>query len=138
MSSQQQIWTSSLGSVERRSYEVLEDMSGIIAPRGATSITLQFDYFDTEESYDFVIIKSCTTINCSNTTELGKYSGSTIPGPVTSNTGFLLIKWNSDEIETFSGWSAHWISSVITGMKIDLSGSLCVCSPKDSVRGITY
>ncbi len=115
MSSQQQIWTSSPGRVERKQYELNEDMSGIIAPKGATSIRLQFDSFDTEEDYDFVTIKSCTTINCSNTTVLGSFSGSTIPSPVTSKTGIMLIHWTSDNSVTFSGWSARWNSSVVTG-----------------------
>jgi hypothetical protein len=124
MSSQQQIWTSSVGSVERRNYNNNEIMSGIIAPTTAGSVTLRFTFFDTEVGYDFVTIKSCTAIDCQQSTELGKYSGSTIPGPLTSNTGILLIEWKSDVIVTASGWSASWMSSTVAGMvfeKVELS-----------------
>ncbi len=110
MLSEPQIWTSAAGSVKRINYDVDEVMSGIIAPDGAGSVTLIFDSFDTEEEYDFVTIKSCTAIDCSETSVLGEYSGSTIPGPLTSNSGIMLIEWESDESVTFSGWSAHWSS----------------------------
>jgi hypothetical protein len=115
MSSNQQTWTSASGSVERINYEVDEDMSGIIAPDGAGLITLIFDSFDAELGYDFLTVKSCTTNDCSETSVLGEYTGSTIPSPVKSNTGIMLIEWWSDEIITRTGWSAHWSS----GMPVD-------------------
>jgi hypothetical protein len=114
LSSDKQAWNSSAssGSVNRINYNVNEDISGIIAPEGAGLITLMFDSFDTEEEYDFVTVKSCTSIDCSETMVLGEYSGSTIPSPVTSYTGIMLIGWSSDDSVTFSGWSAHWSSGI--------------------------
>ncbi len=110
MTSQRQTWTSSTGTVERRNYNNNEVMSGIIAPTGAGAVTLRFTVFNTESGFDFVTVKSCTATNClqSGVTELGRYSGSTIPGPVTSNTGIMLIEWTSDSIVFTSGWSADW------------------------------
>jgi hypothetical protein len=116
MSSQQQTWTSLAAAVKRTSYENLEIMSAVIAPTGATSVTLQFTSFDTEKDYDFVTIKSCAAVNCSQSSELGKYSGSTIPSPVTSDTGIMLIQWKSDISIILSGWSANW-SSLAPGGK---------------------
>jgi hypothetical protein len=109
MTSQRQTWTSSAGSVERKNYNNNEAMSGIVAPTGASVVILTFSTFFTESGYDFVTVKSCATISClSGVTELGKFSGSTIPGPVASNTGIMLIEWTSDISGAFSGWSAVW------------------------------
>jgi hypothetical protein len=115
LSSQQQVWTQSLGGVYRTNYANSEAMSGIIAPTGALSITLQFTDFLTESNYDFVILKSCTAIDCVQSSELGRFSGSTIPSQVTSNTGFMMVQWISDFSVTASGWSAIW-NSVIAAL----------------------
>ncbi len=116
MSDQVQMWTSPAGSVERKSYDVDESMSAVIAPPGASSVTLQFTSFDTEEEYDFVTIKSCIAIDCLQSIELGQYSGSMIPDSVTSGTGILLIQWETDASVIAPGWSADWSSeSVLEG-----------------------
>jgi hypothetical protein len=113
MHSGQQIWTSSAGSVSRMNYGSREVMSGIIASNG--SVELWFCLFDTEAGYDFVTVSSCDSIDCSQTSVLGEYSGSTIPAPVTSITGILLIQWTSDESNTASGWTAEWSASASAG-----------------------
>ncbi len=109
MSAQQQTFTNQDGSVERTgTYGDSESMSAIIAPAGATSITLQFTSIETEECCDFVTIKSCTTPDCLQSTQIGRYSGTTIQGPVTSDTGIMLIRWDSDSSVSGYGWSADW------------------------------
>jgi hypothetical protein len=113
MSSIQQTWTNPEGSIRRMPYSSNEIMSAIIAPTGATSITLQFTSFSTEFALDIVVLSRCTAINCFQRTELGRFSGQTIPGPVTSNTGVILIQWTSDSSVEFSGWSATWTSPSI-------------------------
>ncbi len=115
LNTQQQTWTSPAGTVTRTNYGNYESMSGVIAPAGVSSITLQFTSFQTEQNYDIVIVKSCTAIDCLQSTVLGQYSGSSIPSPVTSNTGVMLIQWTSDSIVTRSGWSASWSSVMIVG-----------------------
>jgi hypothetical protein len=90
-------------------------MSGVIAPEGALLITLRFTAFQTEKNYDFVTIKSCTAIDCLQSRVLGRYSGSGIPSPVTSNTGILMILWESDSSVTEYGWSAIWNSTLMAG-----------------------
>jgi hypothetical protein len=122
MSSEQQNWTSLAGAVQRNDYDNSEIMSAIIAPPGASSVTLQFMTFETEEECDFVIISSCTAAdNCSQSSELGKYSGSTIPEPVTSDTGIMLIQWETDGSVVYSGWSANWSSLVAEGKTASFS-----------------
>ena len=116
MDIKQETWTSPAGSVERRDYLDNEDMAGIIAPTGASSITLTFTFFSTEAQYDTVTILSCIAIDCLEGSELGPYSGwSTMPSPVTSNTGIMKIQWRSDRSMHYSGWSATW-SSTLRGM----------------------
>ena len=66
-------------------------MAGIIAPTGASSITLTFTAFDTELNYDKLTVLGCVTYDCSQTAILlDAYSGSVIPSPVTSSTGIML------------------------------------------------
>jgi hypothetical protein len=120
MSSKQQIWTSSAGALQRKPYGNGESMSAIIAPPGASSVTLRFTSLDTEKCCDFVTIKSCTAANCLQSSNLGKYSGSTIPSQVTSDTGILLIQWESDCRRVYSGWSVSWSAnwrSLVSGGK---------------------
>jgi hypothetical protein len=105
MQTTQPIRSCSSGTVGRLNYQDYEDLSVIISSSAA--ITLTFNVFDTEEDYDKITVSSCTTTLCSEVNVLlDGYSGSTIPGPVTSTTGIMLIVWKSDEIYTFSGWDA--------------------------------
>ena len=84
-------------------------MAGIIAPTGASSITLTFTAFDTELNYDKLTVLGCVTYDCSQTAILlDAYSGSMLPSPVTSSTGIMLIIWHSDASNSRSGWGATW------------------------------
>jgi hypothetical protein len=112
---QQQLWTRPAGIVRKVDYGNLENMSAVLAPAGAISVTLQFTAFHTEQNYDFLSVRSCTAVECAQTSLLGRYSGSTIPGPLTSSTGIMLIQWTSDEENSDSGWSAAWSSVVVGG-----------------------
>ena len=103
------IWTCSSGQVSRLNYGSSESMSGIIS--ASAPVTLSFTAFETESGYDKVTLSSCPSTSCSSTLVLlDHYSGSTIPSPVTSSTGIMLIQWQSDGSGTRSGWSAVWSS----------------------------
>jgi hypothetical protein len=133
MSSVQQVWTSSNGNVRRMTYGNNEDMSAIIAPARAATVRLQFISFSTEPGFDFVTVNSCTAIDCSQTSQLGKFSGTTtIPGPVTSNTGIMQIRWTSDASAPYPGWSASWSSTTDNGMQRCIT---ILCTPEASVSG---
>jgi hypothetical protein len=112
---QRQLWTRPAGVVRKVDYGDLENMSVVIAPAGATSVTLQFTAFRTEQNYDVLNVRSCTAVECAQTSLLGRFSGSTIPGPLTARTGVMLIQWTSDAENTESGWSASWSSVVVGG-----------------------
>ena len=86
-------------------------MSGLIAPTGAISIILTFTAFDTEARFDILTVESCTTHSCAQrTTLLSAHSGPEFPGPIVSNTGFMLIRLVSEQSVTDFGWSAAWSS----------------------------
>ena len=115
LNGKQQLWTRPAGRVSKLAYGNFENMSAVIAPAGASSVTLQFTAFRTELNYDFLSVRSCTAVDCAQTSLLGRYSGPTIPGPLTSSTGIMLIQWTSDDVTTESGWSASWSSVVVGG-----------------------
>ncbi len=85
----------------------------VIAPAGATQISLNFTAFNTEASYDFVRV-----YNGPDDTSplLGTYSGNTLPSSIstTAGVGAMCIKFTSDTSNTFSGWSANYTSVVTT------------------------
>lgn len=107
ISNQNPIWNYAYGYVSRLNYAALESMSGVIAPLGATSVTLRFISFATEKGSDFVTVKSCLNISYCDTVLL-HHSGPTLPGLVTSATGIMRIEWDSDDMVTATGWEATW------------------------------
>ncbi len=101
------VWNCPSGQVSRLNYGYSESMSGIIS--ASAPVILYFTAFVTEAGYDKVTVSSCPTTSCSTTVVLlDRYSGSAIPGPVSSSTGVMLIQWTSDAIVSMSGWSAFW------------------------------
>lgn len=89
------------------------DCKWLIQPTGATSITLNFVSFDTEQNYDGVIVYDGVDTSA---TQLGLFTGSTIPSPVTSTGGSMLVWFLSDEIIRDVGFSANY-SSTSTGIE---------------------
>ena len=85
----------------------------VIAPPGATQISLNFTAFNTEASYDIV-----TIFNGPDDTYpvLATYSGSALPSTVTTSAGIgaMCIKFTSDESTTNAGWTASYTSVGIT------------------------
>ena len=96
-------------------YPVSEDMQAIIAPPGASSVTLTFSRFQTESGYDVLSVYACTSAVSCSTRPLLQRSGSRIPAPVTSSTGIMLLVWSSDDSITDLGWSATWTSTTASG-----------------------
>jgi hypothetical protein len=97
------------GTIGRLNYGNSESLSVIVSYPAA--ITFAFIDFDTEAGFDKITLSSCTSISCSSKTVLlNGHSGSTIPSPVTSTTGIMLIEWQSDGSVTRSGWYAFWAS----------------------------
>ncbi len=78
-----------------------------IAPPCATTVTLSFSQFKTEQNYDGVIIYD----DYAGTNRLAAYSGTSIPSTVTSTTGKMLVIFVSDYATTMQGFSANYTST---------------------------
>lgn len=85
----------------------------VIAPAGATQISLNFITFNTEATYDIV-----TVYDGPNDTYpvLATWWGNTLPPTITTSagTGAMCVKFTSDASDTFSGWSANYTSVMST------------------------
>jgi N-acetyl-anhydromuramyl-L-alanine amidase AmpD len=75
----------------------------LIAPIGASSISVTFQSFDLEEDWDYMYIYEGTDVF---SPLIGYYTGTNNPGTVTSNNGNLLFEFRSDCAITESGWEA--------------------------------
>lgn len=68
-------------------------------------VTINFSAFATEAGYDFVYIHNGPSVGAPI---IGTFSGTTIPGPITSNdiTGCLTLRFTSDGTTRAAGWVA--------------------------------
>jgi Zn-dependent metalloprotease len=98
----------------------------VIAPAGATQISINFTAFDTEATYDIVTVYDGPT---EAYPVLATWWGNTLPPTITSTGGAICIKFTSDNDTNFSGWSANY-SSVITNPTC--SGGTLLSTPSGS------
>ena len=79
----------------------------LIAPTGATSVSLTFTAFDLESAYDHLLV-----FNGSNNQAplLGKFSGSSLPASLTASSGKIFLEFRSDCATTRPGFAAKWTS----------------------------
>lgn len=89
-------------------YQDDERFLWLIAPLGASSVTLNFTAFNVENNYDYLFL-----YDGSNTDAplLGVYTGTNNPGVVTSSGGSLLVEFRSDCATTATGWEANYTST---------------------------
>ncbi|MGB0917098.1 MAG: N-acetylmuramoyl-L-alanine amidase, partial [Flavobacteriales bacterium] len=80
----------------------------LIAPTGASSVSVTFQSFDLEENWDYLYIYDGTDVF---SPLIGHYTGSDNPGTVTSNNGHLLFEFRSDCATAETGWEATWNSN---------------------------
>lgn len=96
------------GSGSSNDYSNNANCSWLIQPTGATSITVTFNSFDIETGLDFVKVYDNST---SPATQVGSYSGNSIPSPVTINSGSVLVEFTSNNTVTAPGWDASYTST---------------------------
>ena len=126
--------TSETGSVSDGSgdYSSYANCQWIIAPSGASQITLTFTSFKTESGYDYVRVSSCSDSTCGTKVLLRELSGtySTLP-VVTSSTGYMLIELTSDSSTVYSGFIALWTPSSSlsssSNVRLHLSSPKSIC-----------
>lgn len=80
----------------------------LIAPTGASSVSVTFQEFDLETDWDYLYIYDGTDVF---SPLIGYYTGTDNPGTVTSNNGTLLFEFRSDCGTANSGWAATWESN---------------------------
>ena len=68
-----------------------------IEPPNANTVTVHFNYFETEEDKDLVKVFN-------GNTQLGTFSGDDIPGPFVCDGEFVFITWSSNASINYPGW----------------------------------
>ena len=96
------------GSFPFSNYVQNSNCSWLIAPPGAVTVDLQFNYFSTEANFDFVTVYQGTN---NNGVLLGSFSGNRVPPTLTSATGAMYIEFNTDNLVNSTGWEGSYTSS---------------------------
>jgi len=105
------------------------DCSWLIQPPSATSITLSFSAFNTEQNNDGVIVYD----GANNTASvLGQFSGTSIPSSVTSTGGSMYVEFLSDPALRANGWVANYTSTLTTGINENQVGQNISIYPNPS------
>jgi Zn-dependent metalloprotease len=91
------------------------DCEWIIQPSTPSIITLTFTEFDVEPQqqgviYDYVEVSDGNP-NMGNSTMLGRYYGSNLPPTVSANSGVMYVKFHTDEVARYEGWTANYITT---------------------------
>ncbi len=81
----------------------------MIDPPGASSLTLYFTSFNTEEGHDLVKIFDLQTQEL-----LAEYSGEISPAPVTSPSGRMFVTFSSNASVTAAGWEAFYETDLVS------------------------
>lgn len=90
-------------------YSNNSNCSWLIQPTNASSITLSFISFNTEQSNDGVIVYD----GANNTAPiLGQFSGASIPSSVTSSGGSMYVEFLSGTSVRGDGWVANYTSTI--------------------------
>jgi Zn-dependent metalloprotease len=98
----------------------------VIAPAGATQISLNFTTFNTETTYDIVTVYDGPT---ESYPVLATWWGNTLPPTITSTSGAMCIKFTSDSVTNYSGWTANYNSIITTPA---CSGVTMITTPSGS------
>lgn len=104
--------TFSDGSGNLGNYSDNANCKWVIAPTGATQITLNFTEFNTEADYDIVTVYDGPD---DTFPILATWWGNTLPTAITTTDGVgaMCVKFTSDISDNFSGWSANYTATVV-------------------------
>lgn len=119
-----QTFTSTSGTIDDGTgtnikYDNNTDCEWVIDPQNATSVTLNFNYFDTEKDYDYLWVYD--GIGTSGNV-LGKFSGNQLPQSITNN-GPVTLNFTSDYMINDEGWEISWTSTLPAGGGSTVGGS---------------
>lgn len=85
-----------------------------IVPEGAQSITINFNYLDTEPDHDVIMI-----YNLANQKLVATFSGNEIPEAVTVPSGKALLLFSSDDAISSYGWEVEYTSSTMVSVPFE-------------------
>jgi hypothetical protein len=77
----------------------------VLEPKWATSATIHFNYFDTEEGKDFLKVFD---MGAAPPVLLADLSGQTLPEPITSPSGKFYLIFSSNNMNTGLGWEIYY------------------------------
>ncbi|NTW33810.1 MAG: hypothetical protein HGB12_14520, partial [Bacteroidetes bacterium] len=104
--------TTETGTIEDGSgpnnYQNNSDCSWLISPVGADHINLSFNYFNTEESNDVLVVYDGPDASAP---VIGTFSGSTLPSDISSTASTMFIKFTSNATVNSTGWMATYITT---------------------------
>jgi len=80
----------------------------LIQPTGASTVTLNFSAFNLENNWDYLIVYDGST---TASPTLATLTGTSIPSPITSTSGNILIEFRSDCATNKGGWALTWSSN---------------------------
>ncbi|HWY37165.1 MAG TPA: N-acetylmuramoyl-L-alanine amidase [Bacteroidia bacterium] len=89
-------------------YQNDERTTTLIQPPGATNITLTFTQFRLENGWDYMYVYNGAT---TSSPLIGRFTGSSLPGTISSGGGSLLLDFRSDCATTDSGWTINYTSN---------------------------
>ncbi|MFY8000554.1 MAG: CUB domain-containing protein, partial [Candidatus Kapaibacteriota bacterium] len=106
-------FTAASGSFADRSNTSIQyanslDCRWLIQPVGASSITISFSQFNTEQCCDYVEIYSGTSVSG---TPIQRFAGTTIPNAVTVNASSVVVRFVTDGSVVGNGWVLNYTSS---------------------------
>ncbi|MBI3519320.1 MAG: hypothetical protein HY062_08175 [Bacteroidetes bacterium] len=88
-----------------RNYYDAESYTYSIAPTGASKVQLSFSQMDLEQGYDSLYLYDGST---TASPVLGAFTGSVIPGTITSSGPVMTVKFKSDNATNKGGFKAIW------------------------------
>ncbi len=83
----------------------------LIKPTGASSVTLTFNSFNLELNYDYLYVYDGDNHDAPLIATL---NGTSLPSPITANSGAMYLDFRSDCGTTSPGWDADWSCSTAT------------------------
>jgi hypothetical protein len=95
-----------------------------ISPAAATSVTLTFNSFAVENTWDYLYIYDGNSVNAPL---IGYYTGANSPGTIVSSGGSLTLEFRSDCATTGAGWNANYTSNSNVIVPANLSVASLAC-----------
>ncbi|TND04075.1 MAG: N-acetylmuramyl-L-alanine amidase, negative regulator of AmpC, AmpD [Bacteroidetes bacterium] len=89
-----------------------------ISPTNATSVTVTFTSYATENTWDYLFIYDGADVNAPL---IGYYTGNNSPGTITSSGGSITFEFRSDCATTGTGWEANWSGSILVPPNPDVT-----------------